>query len=696
MKDRTSGKGRAAAALAALGVFGFLGLGGAAVLGAGGCGGGASAGGVGADGGGADAPSTDASTGDGGGQADVQVDGAIGQDAGPEVAAAPPWCEGATHALYDPVAGAELQTFPDDYLTVDDADSRTGLHVDLSPARAPWAAELPESVSGNLADMDRLSGFGLLAGVLLRFDAPLDALPQTADESLTSDGLIFMDLDADPPARVPYEAELSNEDKDLVLWPLRPLRPGARYGVVLTTAYAAADGGCVSPAAATRALLTGTATDAGLTRLAGRYDELLQATGLAPEEVSAATVFTTADDIPILAAVAADVATRTYDWSQAPVCTREGWVQRCEGKFLAYDYRNGAAILDAIPVATPWELPVTVWIPDGAVTPAPLVIYGHGIGSSRYGGEGTAWQLRNLGVIVAATDALYHGQHPTVPDGWTDQDAVMTVLGLNLSPVGVDAWALRGNFNQSTVDRLQLLQLLMQHPDIDGDGTPDLDVSRLAYRGISMGSMMGASAMALSDDLQVGVLSVVGGRLLRFVTNHPQVAPFLPALYDFFGGEAMFYRLLTVLEPAMDLGDPAVWAAHTLRARPSGSPHAPNLLVELATHDETVPPINGRAFARALSAPLVGAERDPIALIPKEPALPVSGNITDEAGDARTAGVFQYDRVTGSGGVEAATHNGTPGSPEESVQIKAFLLPWLDGGLPELVDPYQVLNTAPL
>jgi len=631
----------------------------------------------------------DAATVDGG-----PWDGAA--DGEPDAPAGPAWCEGKTRALYDPVGGAELQTFPDDYLTVDDAESPTGLHLDLSPARAPWVEQVPESVSGNLDGMEHLSGFGLLAGVLLRFDAPLGALPQTAEESLQSDALVFLDLDADPPARVPYEAELSNDDQDLVLWPLRPLRPGARHAVVLTTVYEAADGGCVSPSPTTRALLTGTATDPELTRLAGRYADVLQATGLAPEEVSAATVFTTADDMPVLASVAADIRTRSYDWSQPPVCVREGWTQRCEGAFLAYDYRDGAAILDAEPNPDPWELHVTVWIPDAAPSPAPLLVYGHGIGSNRSEGEWNAWQLRSQGFIVAATDALYHGEHPTVPANWTDQDAVMTVLGLSLSPVQVDAWALRGNFNQSSVDRLQLLELLLQHPDVDGDGVADVDETRVAYRGVSMGAMMGASAMALSDDVRAGVLSVVGGRLLRFVTNHPQVGPVLPFLYDYFGGEAMFHRLLTVLEPAMDLGDPAVWGAHLLRDRPSGTPHAPSVLVELATYDETVPPITGRAFARALDAPLVGAERDPIALVPKEPTLPTSGNVTDEAGDAVTAGVFQYDRVTGSGGVEKASHNGTPGSPEESVQIKAFFLPWLDGGLPEIVDPYEVLQTAPL
>lgn len=47
------------------------------------------------------------------------------------VAAAPPFCGGATSEVYDPIVGAELELFPDDFYTHVDADSPTGVRLDF-------------------------------------------------------------------------------------------------------------------------------------------------------------------------------------------------------------------------------------------------------------------------------------------------------------------------------------------------------------------------------------------------------------------------------------------------------------------------------------------------------------------------------------------------------------------------------------
>ena len=90
----------------------------------------------------------------------------------------------------------------------------------------------------------------------------------------------------------------------------------------------------------------------------------------------------------------------------------------------------------------------------------------------------TASQLLNpLGVAVVAVDAVHHGQHPTA-----DPDSAMPALnslGVNLSQLAFDTQNLRGSFDQTVADRLQLLQLLEQHPDIDGDEAADVELLNL-------------------------------------------------------------------------------------------------------------------------------------------------------------------------------------------------------------------------
>ena len=104
--------------------------------------------------------------------------GDVGVDAVADVVAAtPPFCSGATAQLYDPIAGAELELFPDDFYTRVDGDSPTGLRLDFSPAIAPWIDGIADLLRGTFDGLDGLSGFGTNAGLVFRFDGPVGSLP---------------------------------------------------------------------------------------------------------------------------------------------------------------------------------------------------------------------------------------------------------------------------------------------------------------------------------------------------------------------------------------------------------------------------------------------------------------------------------------------------------------------------------------
>jgi hypothetical protein len=289
---------------------------------------------------------------------------------------------------------------------------------------------------------------------------------------------------------------------------------------------------------------------------------------------------------------------------------------------------------------------------------------------------------------VVAPDAVSHGLHPSVDPDSADL-AALAFLGIDLNAFTIDALTFRGNFNQTALDRLTLLRLLEQDPDIDGDGTPDIDVDRLAYWGVSLGGMLGPITLALDTRIRAGVLSIAGGRLLTFATDTAAVAPFRPAIVSIIGSEALFERLLPVAASLIDAADPATWATHMLRDRLVGDPQ--HVLLPVSSNDETVPPASGRALARALGAPhLAPVVLDTELLDVVEG--PLAGNLPGNI----TAAYFQLDRVTVGDAVVLSNHDNTPHSAEGDLQIGTFFSTWLAAGIPTIVDPYDELGTPPL
>ncbi|MCB9787136.1 MAG: hypothetical protein H6744_10645 [Deltaproteobacteria bacterium] len=650
------------------------------------------------DGGGSGTPDSDAVAADAADAADAAGLDAAGLDAaGPDAIApdahadAEVGATGSTRWLYDPVAGTELWAFPDDYLTRPDPQSPTGLRLDSSVAHAPWVADIDPILRKSIDDLSLLSGFGTNGGGFLRFSAPLGDLPTGPDASISSDALMLLDLDTDPPTRVPFEATPNDDGLALVVWPLRPLRERARHALVATTALRDAAGGPLAPSPLVADLVAGAPPSPQFAPLVPRYQELATKTGLGADAIAAAVVFTTHGDLGRITAAIADVATRTYDWSQKPACTSTAELTSCEAAFIAQDYRHDGWVDGAAPDAT-WELKVSIWLPPpgAGAGPYPTLVYGHGINDSRGSGKSLARRVAPLGFAVVAADALEHGEHPTADPGDGSLNA-LRFLGIDLTNTRIDALALSGNFNQTMLDRLQMIALLKSAPDIDGDGAADIDATHLGYYGISLGGMMGSSLLAASSDLGVGVLAVAGGRLIAFVTDTGLVKPLLPLLGDIVGSEPLLERLLVVAQTVVDAADPATFAPHVLADRlVPGLP--PNLLFPVAIGDETVPPAAGRALARALGIPQVPPVLVPVGVIPVTDAAPVSGDLPGGG----TAGYFQLDRVTSGSSVVAATHGNTPYSPEVMLQASHFLDTWLASGVPEILDPYAELGTPAL
>ncbi|MFT4624866.1 MAG: dienelactone hydrolase [Myxococcota bacterium] len=591
------------------------------------------------------------------------------------------WCEGDTAQRYDPELSVELEQWPDDVWTVEDAASRTGVRVSI--VDAPWVAALNPVIAPLAPQLEGASGFHTQGRIVLRFTASLGVVPTGSAASVRSAALQLLDLSTEPATRVPYESEIGEDGRQLRVLPLRPLRPGALHALVATTALQAEDGGCIAPSARLKTWLDGTGDARGVKR----HADLLAATGLAAGQISAATVWTTHRDHEGMIEAAGAIQAATLAWTGDAACEDLGGWWSCERSFMSTDYRAASGEVRGAEPAGEWLLPVRILLPPGD-GPFPVLVYGHGLNGSRGDVTSMMSQLEGLGVALVAVDALHHGAHPTA--GPDSDLAALPFLGLDLEALSIDGLALRGSFEQTTLDRLQLVELLAASPDVDGDGQPDLDASQLGYVGVSLGGLLGPSLLALSDRVQTGVLWVGGGHLISFALDSAVMSTFAPLLETLAGGQAGLDRLLPVAQSAVDPADPALWAALAMEERPFGGA-IPDVLLPVALEDEVVPPASARALARGFGL----THLEPVAT-EVDGLSTAQGPLMANHSSGATAAYFQYDRVSAGDAVEPADHGNTPFAAESEVQLRAWVNGWLDEGRPAAINPYAVVDTPQL
>jgi len=584
--------------------------------------------------------------------------------------------ESGAEQLYEPATAEKVELWPDPLLTTPDDTTPTGIRIDTTADKAAWIGFVAPLLKDIFVQASAASGFARNGGALFRFSEPVEGLPGTVAESLESNAVLFVDLDRGE--RIPFVVETSSDGRIVMLQPAVTLAPDSRHLVAVTDAVTSG-GHCVASSETMAALLKGDPVDAPLDEVAPSYARGLADAGLSPDELVAATVFRThADHLPVVAA-AEHARGESFDWSTAPDCDAPGSFRHCEAAFVAHDYRQNDIVVGE-PQAD-YTLPVTIGLPS-TPGPHPVVVFGHGLGGSRKNVTAIADIAEQTGFVTVATDALRHGDHPTSTGGGAPE-----FLGINLGDgpgPPLDTHLLKSNFNQTDLDRLQLIQLLVDHPDIDGDGTDDIDPDHVGYWGISLGGLLGPGLLALSARTEAAVLSVGGGKLTNFVRDSTAVGDLLGLLAGLLGGPDEFEALLTVAQTMVDAGDPAMWGAHVLRDRFIGD--RPHLLLPLAMFDEVVPPSTGEALARSLGLPQmrpIVEEVPPLAVVDG----PLSANL-----DGVTAGYFQFDRV---GDPPKQVGHDLPGSAEAILQARHFFETWL-AGTPEIVDPYPQIGTPPL
>lgn len=570
------------------------------------------------------------------------VDAAVQADAGPPDAApdvgpdAGPTC--AVAALYAPEDG-QAHVFPDDFWTVEDLATATGRRVAV--ADTPWVGEVAANYQGVFRALDRLDGFGTASPVTVTFSGPV-AQP--------APGVVVLEAldEAGTSTEIAFEIELLDGGRTLLLDPLRPLSPGTRHRVAIGAGLTDPAGGCVAPAP-----------------------------GFGPEVLVEAT-FTTQSALDGSQAVAADIAERTFSWQGAPSCRANGAGRTCERRFLASDYRGEDGIIGDPTPKRDYLMPVSMWLPEGR-GPWPVVIAGHGLSDSRSFGGGVS-QLIGQGVAVVAIDSPFHGQHPAGASA-NALFLLRDLFAIDLPGRSLDPERLRDNLRTATFDKLQLLALLQQDPDLDGDGSDDVDETRLAYFGLSLGGILASEFLALADGLDAVVLAVPGAGMTRIMRDSDAFGPVVEMFTPPGADETMTARIFQGMQAVIDSGDGVNFAPRVLSDRLVGQ--VPHLMILMAVGDETVPNSSTAALARALGLPVLAPATLRWPGVTVVSADPLSGNLDD----GHTAGLFQHKLVTVGRTAEPASHNNVVGSVEGLGQIRRFFATWLAGESVEIPKP---------
>jgi hypothetical protein len=230
-------------------------------------------------------------------------------------------------------------------------------------------------------------------------------------------------------------------------------------------------------------------------------------------------------------------------------------------------------------------IPVFVTVPNATaaggacVKPAagwPVAIFQHGLTRNRLDAVTIADAFADACYVVAAIDAPLHGVTDTTnplyqaPNERTfNVDLVNNVTGAPPADGKIDSsgqhWinlasspTSRDNWRQATADVVVFSKTIAKL-DLNNDGTSDVDPTRISYVGISLGGIIGGSALAFMPNVRTATLSVPGGTISRIALDSPSFRPSIVAGLGAQGlveNSTIFNNYFRDFQTMLDSGDP--------------------------------------------------------------------------------------------------------------------------------------------
>lgn len=251
-----------------------------------------------------------------------------------------------------------------------------------------------------------------------------------------------------------------------------------------------------------------------------------------------------------------------------------------------------------------FPVPFTIWIPKSVANrppgapPARLMQFGHGFFGGRVEVDGFPSELADeLGFVVVAADWW----------GLADPDKAFVADQLFVDPARATLFT----------DRLQ--QAMMNFiavaaaakgpvaalPELQIQGAPAYDPSRLYYYGISLGAILGNTYATLSPYVDRAAFNVGAANFGMMLFRSRAFIPFL-ALIGVKVPDALEQQKVGALfQSTLDRIDPMVFAPHLLADRYAGNPKTLDVAMQVGVGDPTVPNLASFYQARILGVPLL-------------------------------------------------------------------------------------------
>lgn len=248
------------------------------------------------------------------------------------------------------------------------------------------------------------------------------------------------------------------------------------------------------------------------------------------------------------------------------------------------------------------QIPVLITVPNassGMSKPAagwPVAIYVHGLTRNRVDALAVADTLARVGFAVVSIDlplhgvitraALLYGGNVPVPLRATERTFNVDLIDNDTGAPGPDGVPdpsgshyinltnllnSRDNLRQGEAD-LSELAVTIPTMDINNDGNPDFDGSRIHLVGQSLGSITSAVTLGVEPNIGAAVLSVPGGGIANLLEGSPTFGPPIRAgLEQAAGlepGTADYQAFFVAAQTAVDSADPINYAALTAQRHP--------------------------------------------------------------------------------------------------------------------------------
>ncbi|MGH9306826.1 MAG: hypothetical protein ACRD0I_08110 [Acidimicrobiales bacterium] len=571
----------------------------------------------------------------------------------------------------DPIGGSTcLLPFPDNYLTVPDHSTPTGLRVSIAGAATPANAQ---GVHIDTTELNRNDGFSpgsaLLALVPGLDFACTGIAPVTDIGASLRSGAPIVVIDTITGKRVPYFAELDAQGpvpahRLLIVRPAVNLTEGHHYVVGLSdmrnSSGALIPAGDVFRAYRDRLRTTDRAVEARRGTIESDIETLTSA-GVARSGLYLAWDFTVAstqnlagrmlgirnDAFSRLGTSAPTFAvTSVLDHPTAMVA------RRVEGTFNVPLYLTGTGApgsrfnygaANPGPEAVPaWtgkyypasficDIPTSSLSATGAVSPGKAAVYGHGLLGSNTEVEAADVQAlaQRHNYVFCATKWI----------GMSNEDvanAVAILKNLSLFPTLADRCQ-QGILNTLFLGRLMdRANGFAANPAFQSGGKAVFDSHQVYFDGNSQGSIMGGAATAVSGEWTRAVLGVAGMNYSTLLQRSTDFATFAKILDPAYPSESDRLIGLDLIQMLWDRAEADGYAAHMTSHPYPGTP-AHTVLMQIAFGDHQVSTVTAEVEARTIGAhvhrPTLAAGRDPDKVsfwgIPTIDHYPYSGSAID-------------------------------------------------------------------